>query len=164
MTRLFVALVLLLLAVPAAAQPSLGSGAAEFFAGYSAFLDDSPVEHGVVGGRARIYLSPRTAIGPELVYMRGPGDDRDLFVTGNLTFDLIRPAAGRAVEPFLVVGGGFSRFTNRFGGVPFSSVEGAVTGGGGARIRLTDRVYAIGEFRLGWEPHYRVTGGIGMKW
>jgi hypothetical protein len=39
-----------------------------------------------------------------------------------------------------------------------------VTGGGGARVWLTDRVYALGEFRLGWEPHYRVTGGVGVLW
>ena len=163
MTRLLATLILLA-AAPAAAQPSFRSGAAEGFAGYAAFLDDAPIDHGVVGGSARIYLSPRIGIGPEIVYMRGPGDDRDLFVTGNLTFDLLRPAAGRPVEPFLVIGGGFSRFSDRFGATTFSSVEGAVTGGGGARIRLTERLYALGEFRLGWEPHYRITGGAGVKW
>jgi hypothetical protein len=163
MTRLFATLILLISA-PAMAQPSAGSAAAEGFAGYAAFVDDAFIDHGVVGGSARIYLSPRIAIGPELVYMRGPGDDRDLFVTGNLTFDLLQPAAGPPVQPFLVVGGGFFRHSDRFGAASFSSFEGAVTGGGGARIRLSDRLYAAGEFRLGWEPHYRVTGGLGVKW
>jgi hypothetical protein len=164
MTRLL-AISLILAAVPAAAQiPSTPSAAAEVIAGYAGFVDDVFVDHTAVGGSARIYLSPRISVGPEIVYMKGPRDDRDLFVTGNLTFDLIAATDGRPVVPFLVIGGGYFRHSDRFGGTTFSSGEGAVTGGGGARVRLTDRLFALGEFRLGWEPHYRITGGVGVNW
>lgn len=136
--------------------------AVELTAGHAAFVDDAYIDHAVVSGAARTYLSPRISVGPEVTYMRGPGADRDLFVTGNLTFDLVRP--DRRVTPFLVAGGGVLRHRDRIGPNEFSSMEGAVTGGGGARVRLGDRVHALGEFRLGWEPHYRVTGGVGVTW
>jgi len=96
-----------------------------------------------------------------VIYMRGPGADRDLFVTANVTFDVVEPT--RRVTPFLVAGGGLFRHWNRTGAFPFTSTEGALTGGGGARVRVNNRVFALGEFRLGWEAHYRVNGGIGVS-
>ena len=151
----------LLTSTPAIAQ--VQRGAAEAFAGYAGFVDDVFIDHFTVGGNTRIYLSPRIGIGPEVVYMRGPGADDILYFTGNVTFDLLARQEGR-IDPFLVIGGGFFRGTTHVGTQRFTNVEGAVTGGGGARINLTDRLYAVGEFRLGWEPHYRVTGGIGATW
>jgi len=163
-------LLVLLIAAPATAQPTSGSGpmtAIDAIGGYAGFVDESLVDHAVFGASGRVHLSPRISIGPEVVYMRGPGFDRDLFVTGNLTFDfLVAPSDARrgTVNPFLVAGGGLMRHSNRFGSNTFTSSEGAVTGGGGVRAWITDRVYALGEFRLGWEPHYRVTGGVGIVW
>lgn len=162
--RILPLLAILLIATPAASQ---STAAVEAIGGYAGFVDDAFIDHAVVGASGRLHLSPRISVGPEVVYMRGPGFDRDLFVTGNLTFDvLIAPAGARrgTVNPFLVAGGGFMRHSDRFGADTFTSAEGAVTGGGGARVWLTDRVYALGEFRLGWEPHYRVTGGVGVLW
>ena len=54
------------------------------------------------------------------------------------------------------------RHRDRFGGMTFASREGALTGGAGARVWLSERLYALGEYRVGWEPHLRVTGGVGM--
>ena len=159
---------------PAAAQSSSRPPAAvEFLAGHAGFADDATIEHSVFGGAARVYLTPRLAVGPEVVYMRGPGDDRDLFVTGNVTFDLLSPrTAGsrgsaprsrpRRVSPFLVAGAGASRHTDRFGPLAFASGEGAFTAGGGSRFWLGDRVYALVDFRIGWELHYRLNGGVGI--
>jgi hypothetical protein len=164
MTR-FLAAALVLCAVHAApAFAQAPAGAVELVAGYAGFVDDATIDHAMVGGSARIYLSPRLSVGPELVYMRGPFDDRDLFLTGNLTFDVLRSGAGRPVVPFLVAGGGFFRNTSTIGPQRFSYLEGAVTGGGGVRVRLGDRWHALGEFRLGWEPHYRANGGVGVVW
>ena len=168
-TRILV-LLALLIAAPAAAQSASPSGpttAIDAVSGYAGFIDESFVDHAVFGASGRVHLSPRISIGPEVVYMRGPGSDRDLFVTGNVTFDLLTaPVDARrgTVTPFLVAGGGLMRHRDRFGSTTFVSSEGAVTGGGGVRVWLTDRVYALGEFRLGWEPHYRVTGGVGVLW
>lgn len=106
--------------------------AVEFLAGYAGFVDDSTIDHGIVGAAARVYLTPRVAVGPEFVYMRGPESDRDLVLTGNLTFDVLPPLDGRPrqVTPFLVAGGGIFQHRDRFGALDFRSSEGAFTAGG----------------------------------
>ncbi len=155
--------------VPAAAQwPVPGPrAAADVVAGYTGFLDESFVDHAAFAATIRYQVTRHFSIGPEIVYMIGPGADRDLVLTGNAIFDfLVRPPGARApgVNPYLVVGGGVMQHRDRFGDRGFSSFEGAWTAGAGARVWLTNRLYALGEYRVGWEPHMRVTGGIGMLW
>jgi hypothetical protein len=153
----------LALRAPALAQ-SLPPPHAEVQTGWAGFVDDAMIDHAAFGGAARVYLTPRLAVGPEVGYLRGPRSDRDLMVTGNLTFDVLGPRDGRPrrATPFLTVGGGFERHSDRFGPTTYSSSEGAFTGGGGVRVWLTDRVFGTIETRMGWEPHFRVTGGIGV--
>jgi hypothetical protein len=136
----------------------------EVSGGWAGFLDDALIDHAVFGGSARVYVSPRLSLGPELVYMIGPGQDRDLFVTGNLTFDVLRPTADRPrrVTPFVVVGGGWLRHSDRFGTETFSSGEGAFTAGAGVRGWVNDRVFVAGEARVGWKPHLRLSGTVGV--
>jgi hypothetical protein len=138
--------------------------AVEFLAGYAGFVDDATIDHSIFGAAGRVYLTPRLAVGPELVYMVGPNSDRDLYLTGNLTFDVMAPLQGRPrrVTPFLVVGGGFFQHSDRVGSFSFTSYEGAFTGGGGVRGWITDRVYVLADIRFGWELHMRVNGGIGI--
>jgi len=138
--------------------------AVEFLVGYAGFVDDATIDHGIVGAAARLYLTPRVAVGPEFVYMRGPNSDRDLFLTGNLTFDVLPPRDGRPPQltPFLVAGGGFFQHSDRFGVSTFTSYEGAFTAGGGVRGWVTKCVYALADVRFGWELHARVNGGIGI--
>jgi hypothetical protein len=139
--------------------------AVEFLAGYAGFVDDATIDHAIAGVAARVYLTPRLAIGPEFVYMWGPNQDRDLFLTGNLTFDLLSPRDGRPrrVTPFLIAGGGLSQHSDRFGPFDFTSYEGAFTGGGGVRGWITDRVYTFGDVRFGWELHARANAGVGIR-
>jgi hypothetical protein len=144
------------------------SGAApavEGTAGYAGFVDDAMIGHGLVGGSARWSVTPRLGIGPEITYMVGPGTDRDLFVTGNVTWDLVRRTAPRPglVVPYVVGGAGFFRHSNRFGSTTFASNEGTFTAGGGARVWVTPRVYVGGEARFGWELHTRVAGTVGVQ-
>ena len=167
-TRLATSLaVILVLTAGAASAQTLDARPApalEFLAGYAGFVDDATIDHSIVGAAARVYLTPRLAVGPELVYMRGPNSDRDLFLTGNLTFDVLPPRNGRPrrVSPFLVVGGGFFQHSDRFGALDFTSYEGAFTAGGGVRGWISDRVYAFGDVRFGWELHARVNAGVGV--
>jgi hypothetical protein len=80
-----------------------------------------------------------------------------------VTFDLLGPEPQRGrVTPFLIAGGGLFRASDAIAGLSVSSTEGALTGGGGVRVWLTPRVYAATEFRIGWEPHIRITGTVGM--
>jgi hypothetical protein len=147
-------------ASPAFAQ-SRGGGAAEGFVGYAGFLDDTTITHTSWGGAARWYVLPRVAIGPELVYFKGPGDDRDLIVTGNVTFDVLRRA--RPLTPFLIAGGGFFRHSDRFGASTFTSTEGSFTGGGGLRFSVGRKFYVAPELRTGWEPHLRFSVAAGWR-
>jgi hypothetical protein len=143
--------------------PAGPAGAFEFSAGYAGFVDDATIDHAVLGIGSRWYLGPRLSIGPEVVYMKGPGGDRDLFLTANLTWDLAG-GYGRSprVIPFIVGGAGLMRHRDRFGSQTFTSSEGAFTAGGGARVRLNDRIFAAGDARIGWELHYRFTGTVGV--
>lgn len=158
--------VLLTIAAPAAAQTSdRPPSSAEFLAGHAGFADDATIEHTVFGGAGRVYVTPRLSLGPEITYMRGPGEDRDWFFLGNLTFDILRPRSGRprTVSPFLIAGGGFSTHSDRVRTGIFTSSEGAFAAGGGTRVHVTDHLYGMVDFRIGWELHYRVTGGIGVS-
>jgi hypothetical protein len=159
----FTLIVALGLSAPAFAQ-SRPAASAEIQTGWAGFVDDAMIDHAAFGGAARVYLTPRLAVGPEVAYLRGPRSDRDLMVTGNLTFDILGPRSGRPrrVTPFLTAGGGFERHSERFGPETFSLYEGAFTGGGGVRVWISDRVFGVIETRMGWEPHFRVTGGVGV--
>lgn len=156
-------LALLLVALGAAtasAQPDRALRV-EGTVGHAAFVDEDPVDHFIFGGAVPFQLTPRVSVGPEIVYMIGPGEDRDLFVTGNVWFDFFGDR-GRRVTPYVVAGAGFMRHRDEFFR-DFTSNEGAVTGGIGVRIALNDRWYVAPEARLGWETHSRLTAVVGYR-
>ena len=87
-------------------------------------------------------------------------------LTGNVTFDLIRPATRgrpRAVTPFVVAGGGLFQTRSSFAIEDFTSSEGAFTAGGGVRGHIGDRVIVGGEARIGWELHIRANAFVGVR-
>jgi hypothetical protein len=140
------------------------SPAVEIAAGSAAFVDESAIGHGMVAGAARWQVTPRLGIGPEISYMRGPGFDRDLLVTGNVTWDFVGGAPRRGlVVPYVVGGAGLFRHSDRFGAMTFASREGAFTAGGGVRAWVSRRVYIGAEARVGWELHTRVAGTVGVQ-
>jgi hypothetical protein len=155
---------MVLMASSAEAQSTRKGGpdAVEVFAGYAGFVDDATIDHAVFGGAGRFYISPRVSLGPEVTYMRGPDLDRDLFVMGNLTWDMIPSRVSRPprVTPFLIAGAGFFLHQDRY--LDSWGSEGAFSAGGGVRVWLTDRAYALVDVRIGWELHTRITGGIGI--
>ena len=131
--------------------------------GWAGFGDEGIVHHTLLGAGARYYLSRRFSIGPELQYMVGPDSDRDLILTGNVVIDVLatvdRP---RRTTPYLVAGGGLFRNSNRFQSGSFSSTEGAFTAGVGIRGWTSERVFLALDARLGWEPHFRLAGTVGV--
>jgi hypothetical protein len=149
--------------VTSRAQGSAGQPVVEFAVGHAGFADDAMIHHAVFGGSVRWHVSPRVSLGPELVYLRGPESDRDVMLTGNVTFDWLAPNVGRRWTPFLVAGGGLFRHRDRIGPLSFSSTEGAFTTGIGARGRLTDRWFVGGEWRVGWELHSRINAIVGVR-
>lgn len=167
LTRVFSGLALaaaLTGASPVNAQSIRPPASIEILAGHAGFADEGTIEHTVLGGAARLHLTPRISIGPEITYMRGPGDDRDWFFLGNLVFDFRSPISGRPprVSPFVIAGAGFFTHSDRVRTGIYTSGEGTFAAGAGTRVRVTDRVYVMGDLRFGWEWHYRITGGIGV--
>lgn len=133
-------------------------------AGWVGFGDDGVVSEGMVGGAGRFYLSPRIAVGPELLFISGENHSHTV-LTGNLTLDIVAPKAGRPVRvtPFLVVGGGMFQTRESFFGEDTTHTEGAFTAGGGVRAAVSDRVTVGVDARLGWEAHLRVNGVVGVR-
>ena len=167
------AIVAVLAPWPAAAQAAApteapGRAVADVTGGYSFFVDELLIKHHSVGGSLGWRLSPRLTVGPEVMFMDGPGGDRDLFFTGKVTFDLLR---ARTATPYLVGDGGLMLHRSafrppQFGRDPaarelvFWHREGAVSGGFGVRLRVGRAVEVAPEVRLGWEPHVRFAGVV----
>lgn len=138
--------------------------AAEVAAGWVGFADDGIVSEVLFGGAARVYVLPRIAVGPEVLYLRGERHSH-LVVTGNVTWDVFAPMDGRQrpVTPFVVVGGGLFQTRETFPSGDFTSSEGAFTAGGGVRALAGDRITIGIDARVGWELHLRVNGTIGVR-
>lgn len=148
---------------PAAAQ-DLPSPIVEFHVGWAGFADDGRVDEAIVGGAARLYLSPRVSLGPEVIYFDGTHHTH-LAVTGNLTVDLGPRGDGlpRRVVPFFVAGVGLFQTREEFPSGPYTYREGAFTVGGGVRVAAGDRFTLGVDARIGWELHLRMTGVVGVR-
>ena len=165
---------LVVLSGPATAQPVAQTAATSVAAaprvvadgalGWAGFGDEGIIHHTLIGAAWRGYVTRRISLGPEVQFMSGPGSDRDLILTGNVMVDLLAPTASRPrrTTPFVVLGGGLFRHTQRFLTGTFSSTEGAFTFGTGVRTWVNERVYVAADARLGWEPHLRVAALVGV--
>ncbi len=156
-------------ATPTFAQP-LRLASLEAVAGHAGFVDDAWDHRVMAGGTARFALTPRLTVGPEVVYLRGAHGAHDLTVTGTGTFDLLPPTSGRRVVPFVVFGAGLIRQTSLVGGgpgivglFPYSTSEGTLSGGIGARFALGRTLFVAPDVRLGWEPETRVSVALGWR-
>jgi hypothetical protein len=141
------------------AQETPSRLAVDVSAGYAAFVDEAPIEHFTLGGGVSWRLTPKVSIGPEVVFMRGPDDDRDIFLTGKVIVDFM---PGRLVSPYFVADGGAMLHGDRFVSGPYWSSEGAVSAGGGVRFNVTPHVSIAPELRIGWESHMRL--GAMLTW
>jgi opacity protein-like surface antigen len=66
------------------------------------------------------------------------------------------------VTPYVVAGAGLFQTRESFFNEDVSSTEGAFTVGGGVRAFVSDRVSVGVEARMGWEPHIRINGVVGI--
>jgi hypothetical protein len=155
-----------LITVAAAANAAAGQdvrepigGSMEGMLGHAVFADESPIHHSVFGVAAQLRVTERLAVGPELVRMHGPGDDRDWIFAGAVWWDFISPGRLRpgTVVPF--VGGGFGvlSHSDRFG----THNEPYYGGGGGVRVHLSERFYIAPEVLFASELHIRTVARIG---
>jgi hypothetical protein len=145
----------------------------EVVVGRSGFIDEVWDYFTTIGGGVRWFVTPRLAIGPEAAYLTGKFDGLEashLSVTGNVAFDFVRDRDNRRFVPYVAAGGGYVRqrtLVGRGPGIPglapFTSGEGTVSAGIGARVAISSRVFIAPEFRLGWEPTTRITAMIGIR-
>ena len=147
----------------AAAAQDRPAPSIEFSAGWVGFADDGVVSESLLGGAARLYVLPRISVGPEVVYIAAESHSH-LIATANVTWDMFAAVGGRPprVTPFLVAGGGMFQTRESFVAGTFTSREGAFTAGGGIRGLVGHRVSIGVDARVGWEPHIRLTGMIGV--
>jgi hypothetical protein len=133
--------------------------------GHAEFADSPPVPHSVFGVGTRVYLTPRLAFGPEFTLMRGSGEHRDTFLTGNVSWDLRSRVPGARVNlvPFVLGGVGIMSSTDSVGTGTYSSTEGAFTAGGGLRLESASGLYVAPDVRIGWELHWRAGVTIGFR-
>jgi hypothetical protein len=131
--------------------------------GWAGFADDATKHHTVIGVGARLPIGRRISVGPEVFFANGSTED-DTFVLGSVWVDLGPSPEAARVVPYVVLGAGYMRHDQRFGGRQFSSGEGSFSAGGGVRGHLNDRLYVGADARIGWELHLRVTAHVGVTW
>jgi hypothetical protein len=135
------------------------AGAVEGIIGHAMFADESLIHHSVFGVAAPLRLTEGLALGPEVVHMIGPGDDRDWIFAAAVRADLMPAGPARAgkVVPFVSGGFGLLLHSDRFG--TYNNLY--YSGGGGVRIHLTDRLYIAPEVLFASELHLRTVARIG---
>jgi hypothetical protein len=127
------------------------------------------LEHKLVGGAVRAYVTKRLSIEPEYLYLRRSENDQDNLVQMNVAFDFTDPT--KRFVPYGIAGAGVLHNKGRvFGsdfetGAPFvreiSFTTWTVSAGGGVKIFLTNRLFVSPELRLGREPTVRASISVG---
>jgi hypothetical protein len=107
LTMLAIVLTSLLSLPPGASAQERPAPVVEVAAGALLFGPYGVVTEGFLGGTARVYVLSPVSIGPEVAYIAGENHSH-LMVTGNVTFDFVRPIGRepRRVTPFAVFGVG----------------------------------------------------------
>jgi hypothetical protein len=140
---------------------------AKFIFGSTVFNED--IEHKVVGGAVRVYVTKRLSIEPEYLYLRHSDRDQDQLIQPNVAYDFTDPT--KRIVAYGIAGAGVLHHKGRFSGNDF--VTGAprvfdtsfstwtASAGAGLKIFVTKRLFVSPEFRIGREPTLRATINVG---
>src|SRR5262245_37996625 len=112
--------------------------------GYAGFFDDD-ANHLHTSSAARLYVTDRFSIEPEVQYLRASFHD-DVVIATNVNLDLRR---GRVI-PYLSGGIGWANRRQLF-----------VQGGVGAKLKITESWFAAPDVRFGYYFHIRTSIGLG---
>ena len=140
--------------------------------GAAGFGDELANPHVVAGGTARFYVTRRTSVESEMLYMRNSDDDQDYLFMPGVAYDLTDST--KKIVPYVVGGVGVLRHRGRYYGSDFvtgqprvydtSYTTWTVGVGGGVKIFLNDRLFIAPDARLGYagsEPTARATFSVG---
>ncbi len=155
-----VILAVLLMTVVASAQEAPGRTELLATGGITGFLDEDADISATFGGAVRRYLTRRISLAPEFLYLVGQDSIRDLTLIPNVAYDF---NDSRLVRPYLIGGLGWYQHRQPFGGTMFVHNEWTVSGGAGVKLFLTPRVFVAPEFRIGFEPIFRIAGSVGWS-
>jgi opacity protein-like surface antigen len=132
---------------------------------FGSALFGEDLEHKLVGGALRVYVTKRLSVEPEYLYLRRSKDDQDHLGQISVAYDFTDPT--KRFVPYGIAGAGVLHNRGRvFGsdfvtGEPFvreiSFTTWTVSAGGGVKIYLTNRLFISPEVRLGREPTVRAT-------
>ena len=135
--------------------------------GSAIFNED--IEHKIVGGAVRAYVTKRLSIEPEYLYLRHSDNDQDQLVQPNVAFDFTDPT--KRFVAYGIAGVGVLHHKGRFFGNDFvtgaprvfdtSFTTWTASVGGGVKIFFTKRLFVSPEFRVGREPTVRATINVG---
>jgi hypothetical protein len=135
--------------------------------GTAVFGED--LEHKLVGGAVRVYVTKRLSIEPEYLYLRRSGNDQDNLVQMNVAYDFTDPT--KRVVAYGIAGAGVLHNRGRVfrsdfvTGAPsvreISFTTWTASAGGGLKIFVTKRLFVSPELWLGREPTFRATINVG---
>lgn len=135
--------------------------------GSAIFGDD--IEHKVVGGAVRVYITKRLSIEPEYLYLRHSENDQDQMFQPNVAYDFTDPT--KRFVAYGIAGAGVLHHKGRFFGNDFvtgaprvfdtSFTTWTASVGGGVKIFVTKRFFVAPELRVGREPTVRGTINVG---
>jgi Outer membrane protein beta-barrel domain len=138
--------------------------------GYSDFgIDEESYPHFVAGSSLRVYVTRRISLEPEFLYMRRSSVDDDFLFQQNVAYDFLDP--GKRFVPYVIGGVGVLHHRGRYNGFDFDTGQPRVfdtsghtwsaSGGVGAKIFVTKRLFVAPELRLGVEPTFRAQASVG---
>ena len=136
---------------------------------FGSALFGEDLEHKLVGGALRVYVTKRLSIEPEYLYLRRSKDDQDNLGQISVAYDFTDPT--KRVVFYGIGGAGVLHNRGRvFGadfetGVPFvreiKFTTWTASAGAGLKIFVTDRLFVSPELRVGREPTVRATINVG---
>ena len=137
---------------------------------FGSALFGEDLEHKLVGGAVRVYVTKRLSIEPEYLYLRHTDRDQDQLFQPNVAYDFTDPTQ-RLVAYAIAGAGVLHHKAPLFFGRDFVTGEPRVfdtsfttwtaTVGVGAKVFVTKRLFVSPEFRLGREPTLRATISVG---
>lgn len=128
--------------------------------GLTSFADEQNENHAMFAGSARLYLTRRLSIEPEVQYLRQSPEHYDAVFLPSVNWDF---RTGRVV-PYVTGGAGLLHSVNRNEFSSFSSTEGFLSAGFGVRIYLNDGWFVAPEARVGTDFHGRASVGLGYSY
>jgi hypothetical protein len=157
------ATVLVLVLVPGLAAAQNGTSSPSRFelrgsGGWIGFADDSLINHALAGVSLRIRLTKGLGVEPEVSYLVGPGEDRDIVFMPVVSYEF----GSKRVKPYVLGGAGVLWHRDSFLR-SYSSPALHASGGFGVRTQVTDRWSVSPEFRAGLYFHLQFKVGVGYQ-